>query len=111
MPPRSKKEYTKEEKEALTKIGERLTLLRTRRKMNQSELGKALGYSRGAIYNLEAGNSQLTILTLIKYCQYFNVSADFILGIRKSSPPERDLATIDQYELAHIVNEIRKLVK
>ena len=68
MPRRSKKEYTKEEKEALTKIGERLTLLRTRRKMNQSELGKALGYSRGSIYNLEAGNSQLTCLLYTSRC-------------------------------------------
>lgn len=111
MPRRPKEEYTKEEEQALIKIGERLTLLRKKQKMNQTELGKALGYSRGAICNLESGNSQLTILTLIKYCQYFNVSADFILGLRKTPPKERDLATLDQYELAHIVNEIRKLVK
>lgn len=41
MPRRSKKEYTKEEKEALTKIGERLTLLRTRRKNESKRIRKS----------------------------------------------------------------------
>lgn len=72
-------------------IAERLKALREENTtLNQTELGKMLHKSQRAISRLETGEAHLQDEDLIAYCTYFNVSADYIMGLPKDLPyPDR----------------------
>ena len=60
-------------------LGNRLKDLRG--EMSQEQCAKELGISREAVSSYEQGRRRMNIDTLFKFCIYFNVSADYILGI------------------------------
>ena len=60
-------------------LGNRLKDLRG--EMSQEQCSKELGISREAVSSYEQGRRRMNIDTLFKFCIYFNVSADYILGI------------------------------
>lgn len=72
-------------------IPERLRALREERtNYNQTQLGKMLNMSQLQISRLETGRAHLQDDDLIAYCNFFNVSADYILGLKKGLKyPER----------------------
>ena len=58
--------------------------------ISQTELGKVLHKSQKAISRLETGEVHLLAEDIIAYCKYYNVSADYILGLPKNMKyPER----------------------
>lgn len=58
----------------------RLTLLRKSKKLTQVELAKILGISRGALSMYEIGQREPDFATLKRIADFFNVSADYLLG-------------------------------
>ncbi len=72
-------------------IPERLKALREEHSenLNQTELGKRLNKSQRAISRLETGEAHLQDDDLIAYCKFFNVSADYILGLPDLPYPKR----------------------
>ena len=60
---------------------ERLKLLRVEKKLSQPELAKLVGVSKGMISFWENGINEPTISNLIKLCQIFDVSSDYLLGL------------------------------
>ncbi len=58
--------------------------LREDRDMTQTKIAKVLGTSQQIYSRYELGIRELPIKHLIKLCQYYNVSADYILGLKKS---------------------------
>lgn len=70
-------------------VPERLKALREEGqiKLSQTELGKKLNMSQKAISRLETGESHLQDDDIIAYCKFFNVSADYILGITDKKNP------------------------
>ena len=61
----------------------RLKQLRIDAKLKQSELATALSTTQRKISYLESGTVEPDLETLWKICDYFDVSADFILGRRE----------------------------
>lgn len=53
-------------------------------KTNQSQLGKIFNMSQKKISRLETGKSQITPDEIKTYCEYFKVSADYLLGFTNS---------------------------
>ncbi len=49
----------------------------------QTELAKAIGWSRAQIARYETGISTPSIEYLIAFCEYYKISADYILGLSK----------------------------
>lgn len=49
----------------------------------QAEIAEILGTSQTMYARYERGANELPIHHLVKLCQYYNVSADYILGIKK----------------------------
>jgi transcriptional regulator with XRE-family HTH domain len=79
--------------------------LREERGIRQEELGKALFLASSAVSAMENGKRVLTEDVIIRLCNYFNVSADYLLGrskLRKNPPDisEEELAIIVSYRLA-----------
>lgn len=68
-------------------FSERLRGLRKGQKLSQEELGAALGLSRGSISYYEKQSRTAPIDVLYVIADYFNVSTDFLLGLKDEPDP------------------------
>ena len=59
----------------------RLRDLREDHDLTQAELGKLLNKSQQGYNHIEAGRAELKIEDLITLCQFYNVSADYLIGL------------------------------
>lgn len=50
-------------------------------KMNQTEMGKKLGISQRVMSAIERGENEPDNETIRNICLYYNISADYILGL------------------------------
>lgn len=62
-------------------IHERLKAIREDRDESQSEIAKVIGTTQQQIYKYEKGLQEMTISRLKTLCEYYQVSADYILGL------------------------------
>lgn len=69
-------------------FGERLKQLRKASNMTQDELGEKMYCDRYRIMDLERGKSGPTIDDIVKLCNVFDVSADYLLGLTDVAYPE-----------------------
>ena len=58
----------------------RLKDLRESKGLSQGELGKIIGFSTNAISYYETGAREPSIETIKKLCEFFNVSAGYLIG-------------------------------
>ena len=56
--------------------------LRKQRNMNQKELGEVLGLTAKSISTIESGLRSTTIEKLVLLAKFFQVSTDYLLGLR-----------------------------
>ena len=59
----------------------RLRNLREDRDLTQAEVGKILQKSQQGYNHIEAGRAELKIDDLARLCKFYNVSADYIVGL------------------------------
>ena len=59
----------------------RLRAIREDRDLTQAELGRLLNKSQQGYNHIEAGRAELKIDDLVTLCQYYNLSADYIIGL------------------------------
>ena len=57
--------------------------LREDRDKTQEEIANYLGIKQTVYSRYETGRSQMSIKMLIRLCEYYKVSADYILGLPK----------------------------
>lgn len=67
----------------MTIVAERIKSLRTERGIGQNLLAKELGISNASISYWENAKQEPSACALYKLAQYFDVSADYILGIKE----------------------------
>lgn len=67
------------------KYNERIRELRENARKTQTEIAKILGTTQSYYSEYELGKRELPIKHIIKLCEYYKVSAYYILGIKK--PP------------------------
>ena len=59
----------------------RLRDLREDRDLTQAEVGKVLQKSQQGYNHIEAGRAEVKIDDLIKLCHFYDVSADYLIGL------------------------------
>ena len=64
------------------KFCERLRWIRLENNMTQKEVYEKLGLSPNGYASYEQGRTEPSIATLIKLCELFDVSADYLLGLK-----------------------------
>ena len=64
-------------------LNEKIKELRLSYKLNQVEMAKALGVSKQCVSNWENDNVLPSIEMLVKIAKFFNVSSDYLLGIKE----------------------------
>lgn len=63
------------------KFYERIKELRKDKKLSQMELAKSTGLNQSAIARWELNKTEPTASAIIILCKYFNVTADYLLGL------------------------------
>lgn len=53
----------------------------TEPRLKQAQLGEKLGMSQRKVSRLETGSTEPTTDEIVAICRFFNVSADYILGL------------------------------
>ncbi len=64
-------------------FGEKIKNLREDHNLTQSDLGKALNMTQRKISYLELNRYEPSIQDIVEICHFFNISADYLLGIKK----------------------------
>ena len=64
---------------------QRLRDVREDRDLSQAEVGKVLNKSQQGYSHIENGRAELKIEDLITLCRYYNLTADYLIGL--SSKP------------------------
>lgn len=59
----------------------RIRNIREDRDLTQAEIGKILNKSQQGYNHIEAGRAELKIDDLVKLCRFYNLSADYIIGL------------------------------
>lgn len=72
-------------------FGERLLELRKEKKESQGKLAELLGVTRSQISDMENGRRTTTVEKLSVICEYYDVTADYLLGLTDTRRPlEKD---------------------
>ena len=66
---------------------ERLRSIREDRDLTQTDIGKVLNKSQQGYNHIEAGRAELKIDDLILLCRFYNLSADYLIGL--SNEPKK----------------------
>ena len=62
-------------------FAQKLKTLRLEKGLTQAEVSKELGLTRNAFSNYEMGIREPSLDTLKKICKFFDISADYFLGL------------------------------
>lgn len=60
---------------------DRIKNIREDKDMTQAEIGKLLNKSQQGYNHIETGRAELKIDDLVKLCQFYDLSADYIIGL------------------------------
>ena len=60
---------------------ERLRNIREDNDLTQAELGRLINKSQQGYNHIEAGRAELKIDDLVKICKFYNLSADYLIGL------------------------------
>lgn len=60
---------------------ERLRDIREDHDLTQAEIGRLLDKSQQGYNHIEAGRAELRIEDLAKLCRYYDLSADYVIGL------------------------------
>lgn len=85
----------------MSEFAERLKDLRKRHSVSQIDLGKSLSFGPSAISSYETANHEPSYDILIKICDYFSVSVDYILG--------HDITSVYSTEEVRLLEKYREL--
>lgn len=64
-------------------INERITMLKKENGLNTLQMSNALGVGNSTMYHIEKGRNLPSAEIIIKICNLFNVSADWLLGLKE----------------------------
>lgn len=67
-------------------FGEKIKLLREKAELTQTELGIAVHMTQRKISYLEHDKYEPSIEDIRAFCEYFHVSADFLIGFSRALP-------------------------
>ncbi len=65
----------------------RIRNVREDRDLTQTEIGKLIQKSQQGYNHIETGRAELKIEDLAKLCKYYNLSADYIIGLIDEERP------------------------
>ena len=89
-------------------IGQRLRLLRTEKGVSQKEAAAALGVSQSMLSHYEQGLRECSMASLFAACTYYEVSADYLLGLEEHACLRLSSMQLRESQLALILSLIQE---
>ncbi len=91
-------------------LGMKLKALRQARGITQAKLAEIAGVVTATISSYETGGNYPSVEILIKLCRYFDVSADYLLGLKDTRKFNMTDLTDDQFQsVLLIIEQFRQL--
>jgi len=90
-------------------FGLRLKALRLNKNLTQEQLGDKLGIVGGSVSGYEKGTIYPSVEVLIEICKYFDVSANYMLGLSNSM--DFELSPLSDEQIAIILSIIDQFIK
>ena len=94
-------------------IGFIIKELRSEKELTQTEVAHAIGYSVSILSDWERDKKQPTAPAVVKLCEYFGVSGDYLLGLSDNDRPAECVSTRKQNsdisEIAALCKKLDKL--
>ena len=87
----------------IIELGEKLKALRTENHLRQDQVARLVNVEKSSISMYETGMRQPSYTTLVRLADVFNVTTDYLLGHKNSSP--LDLSGLTAAEAA-IINQL-----
>ena len=87
-------------------FGIRLKALRAQKDLTQNQLAQKLDITRSSVSYYEKGAIYPSVDILVKICRFFNVSADFLLGL--SEGKEFHISHLTDEQVSIIINTIHQ---
>ena len=94
-------------------IGERLRRLRFDNDLTQAEVAQQLGVTQQTYSRYEGGEAKLDSLVIVKLCELYGVTSDYLLGIegeRRNVEPDK-VSSISDGDVDIIVQRLLKKLK
>lgn len=92
-------------------IENNLRYCREELKMTQRELGIVLGVSPQTLSNWETGYDPITLHRLVRFCNLYNYSLDFVCGITRKNIKYDKIAVLDAKAIGKKLKKLRKILK
>ncbi len=89
----------------------RLKMLRVTTATSRADLSNATGIPISSLGNYERGDKTPTIETLMKICEYYKVSADYLLGITEEKSGRSSWPVAVPTDATQSVNDIKSFVE
>lgn len=70
----------------MREYAQKIRNLRTDHDLSQAQLAEILGTTKNQVGKYERGEQEMPIKHLLTLCNYFKVSADYVLGLPKGRP-------------------------
>lgn len=86
----------------------RLKVCREELEMTQTELGYIFGVTKQTVSNWENGNDIIPLKKLVKFCNLYNYSIDYITCLKEKNIFHAQLEKINKKEIGHKLKEQRK---
>ena len=89
-------------------IDNNLKFCREELEMTQSELGYVFGVSKYTVSGWETGKDTMPFNKLIKFCNLYNYSLDFVTGLTRENTKYKSKITPTKESIGKRLKEIRK---
>ena len=88
-----------------------LKFAREELEMTQEELGYVFGIKKATISNWENGYDIISLNKLLKFCNLYNYSLDFILGLTRVNKKYGKMNKIDKISIGKKLKNLRKKLR
>jgi transcriptional regulator with XRE-family HTH domain len=90
-------------------FGDKLRALRLERNLTQQQVADRLELGKSSISAYEKNIKYPSIDVLIRLCEYFNTSADYLIGLSNSMDLKMSVLTDEQVKLVtHLIAELEQ---
>ncbi len=90
---------------------ENLANIRNNNDLTQAEMAKILNVTRSAYSLWEINKNIIPLEKLNEFCNYFNVSMDYVVGLNKISKSDYQKTILDKNKIAKRLKQTRKELK
>lgn len=92
-------------------IGNNLKWCREELEMTQKELGYIFGVHETTVSGWETGKDNIPLKKLIKFCNLYNYSLDFVVGLTRQNTAHNNVSKVDPKKIGNNLKRIRTELK